>query len=469
MADAVSSARHKGIDMTDDGVDTIAAEVLGWYARHGGGPYIGEPVSQLQHAAQCADLARAAGCSDDVVCAAFLHDIGHLCVGDRPVERMAAFGVAHHEHIGADYLRTRGFSDRVVHLVEQHVNAKRYLTFKHPDYAAKLSDASARTLLYQGGPMTATEAAAFEADASFALVLKLRAWDEAAKVVDGAVAPLAHYHDLIATHLRRQRAPTASLQPEQLQFWREHGYLKISGFLNTTAQAALSEWVDDFRQRPECAGRWMKYFEAPTGTTGVRQLCRVENFLQYHDGLERLINGAGTLAIVAALFGEPAVLFKEKINYKLPGGNGFAPHQDAPAFTSFGQSLHITLMISVDATTPANGCLEVAPHPRALTTLPLASDLTIEPGLAERLAWSPIPTQPGDLLFFDSYLPHRSGPNGTDQPRRALYLTYNKAAEGNRREAYYREKRAVFPPDIERVAGRSYSSGGIFNVGNPIR
>lgn len=444
--------------MARNDIDTTADEILGWYAKHGNGTYIGEPVTQFEHAAQTAALAEAAGATADVVCAAFLHDIGHLCVDN--AEQMGEFGVAHHETLGATYLRAKGIPERIAHLVEQHVNAKRYLTFKHPDYAAKLSAASARTLQYQGGPMTGAEAAAFERDPAFAQILQLRAWDEAAKVAGRGGAPLADCHALIADQLRQP-----SLSDDQLEFWRQHGYLHLAGFLSAAECAALTDWTIDFQQRPEKAGCWMKYFES--GADGVRQLCRVENFLQFHSGLAALINGPRMLAIVAALFGEPAVLFKEKINYKLPGGNGFAPHQDAPAFTSFGQSLHITSMISVDATTEANGCLEIAAHPRAL--LPVADDLTIAAANVAQLVWAPLPTQPGDLLFFDSLLPHRSGPNRTDQPRRALYLTYNKAAEGNRRDAYYREKRAVFPPDIEREVGRDYSASGVFNVGNPIR
>lgn len=451
--------------MTHDDIDTVADEIVGWYVRDGSASYIGEDVTQFEHAAQCAELARRADAADDVVCAAFLHDIGHLCSG--AAEQMGQFGTARHERLGADYLRSRGVPERIAHLIDQHVNAKRYLTFKHPEYAAKLSVASTQTLHYQGGPMTADEAAAFEADAAFAQILQLRAWDEAAKVPGRDGAPLAHYRTLIANQLREKRANEKPLETRQIESWRKHGYLKLAGYLDAAARSDLRAWVDDFQQRSETAGKWMKYFEP--GPTGARQLCRVENFLPFHDGLAQLINGPRTLAVVSALFGEPAVLFKEKINYKLPGGNGFAPHQDAPAFTSFGQSLHITLMISVDATTEANGCLEIAPHPGSLTTLPLADDLTIAAANVDRLRWSPIPTEPGDLLFFDSYLPHRSGPNRTDLPRRALYITYNKAAEGNCRDAYYREKRAVFPPDVERVPGRDYSASGVFNVGNPIR
>jgi hypothetical protein len=313
--------------------------------------------------------------------------------------------------------------------------------------------------------MSAAEAKAFEADPLFDTILRMREWDEAAKVADLTVFPLQRYGELIRRHL--ERAATAPLNDEQLAFWRTHGYLKIVRYLDDAECASLSSWADDLERRPETAGKWMKYFER--ASDGARQLCRVENFIQYHDGFARLITGPRTLAMVSALFGEPAALFKEKINYKLPGGAGFAPHQDAPAFTSFDQSLHITLMVSVDATTPENGCLEVVEHPGGHTTLPLAADLTLDAGTTARLEWSPITTRPGDLLCFDSYLPHRSGPNRTPLPRRALYLTYNKAAEGNVRDAYYREKRAVFPPDVEREPGKHYGHAGVFNVGNPIK
>lgn len=356
-------------------IDASVAAIIALYSNHGGSAYIGEPVTQLQHASQAADLARAAGGDDDVVCAAFLHDVGHLCDPDPSRPQMGEFGVAQHERIGADFLRRHGFSERVVHLVGQHVNAKRYLTSTKPEYHARLSSASKRTLDYQGGPMTRAEASAFEADPLFSLILKMRAWDEAAKVPDLTVFPLQRFGELIRSHLHRAR--TAPLTDDQLARWTADGWLRIEKYLDPAECASLSSWVDDLARRPETAGKWMKYFER--SNEGARQLCRVENFIQYHDGFERLIAGERTLALVSALFAEPAALFKEKINYKLPGGAGFAPHQDAPAFTSFGQSLHITVMISVDATTKANGCLEVAPHPGGHTTLPMAADLTIDP------------------------------------------------------------------------------------------
>ena len=72
------------------------------------------------------------------------------------------------------------------------------------------------------------------------------------------------------------------------------------------------------------------------------------------------------------------------------------------------------------------------------------------------MVFAPIPTAPGDAVFFDSFAPHRSGPNLTRRPRRALYITYNAAAAGDQRARYFAEKRRSFPPDVARQPGETY-------------
>lgn len=170
--------------------EQVIAEVFGLYERFGDSDYIGEPVSQIEHMSQAAQCALAEGFDDEVVLAAFFHDIGHICSED--AENMGGFGVVSHERLGADYLRSAGFSERMAHLVEYHVQAKRYLTLKEPGYYERLSEASRRTLEYQGGVMTQTEAEAFEKDPLCAVSLRMRHWDEQAKerhvpVIDLAV------------------------------------------------------------------------------------------------------------------------------------------------------------------------------------------------------------------------------------------------------------------------------------------
>ncbi|MBV4472996.1 MULTISPECIES: phosphonate degradation HD-domain oxygenase [Pseudomonas] len=159
--------------------EQIIDRVFGLYERFGASDYIGEPVSQIEHMSQAAERAMAEGFDDEVVLAAFFHDIGHLCA--EGAENMGGYGVVSHERLGADYLREAGFSERMARLVEYHVQAKRYLTLKEPGYYERLSEASRRTLAYQGGVMTAAEAQAFEQDPLCTVSLRMRQWDELAK------------------------------------------------------------------------------------------------------------------------------------------------------------------------------------------------------------------------------------------------------------------------------------------------
>src|SRR5262249_12426780 len=128
-----------------------------------------------------------------------------------------------------------------------------------------------------------------------------------------------------------------------------------------------------------------------------------------------------------------------KINYKLPGGAGYAPHQDAPAYRFV--DVHVSCMVAVDDATLDNGCLEVVSRAHA-ELLPTDDAGCIRADVVERLAWEPVEVRAGETLWFHSRTPHRSGPNASPVPRRALYPTYNAASEGDQRAAYYDRKRA---------------------------
>ncbi|MCU0354163.1 MAG: HDIG domain-containing protein [Cytophagales bacterium] len=181
-------------------VSEIVETVFSFFERHGDEDYIGEPVSQLEHATQAAQLAERAGADEETILAALFHDFGHLCAGETAAH-MDGYGIVHHEKVGADYLRQAGFSEKIARLVESHVQAKRYLAFKNPDYYEKLSEASQKTLAFQGGRMTAEEAAGFEADPWFPLYLQMRHWDEQAKDTHVPVPDLSVYKAMAARHL----------------------------------------------------------------------------------------------------------------------------------------------------------------------------------------------------------------------------------------------------------------------------
>ncbi|MDD2049682.1 phosphonate degradation HD-domain oxygenase [Pseudomonas putida] len=159
--------------------EQVVSEIFALYQQHGDEDYIGEPVSQLEHMSQAAQLALDEGFDDEVVLAAFFHDIGHICGGAEG--DMGGYGVVSHEQVGANYLLRCGFSERLAKLVQYHVEAKRYLTLRKPGYYQRLSEASRRTLEYQGGVMSEAEADAFERDPLCTVSLRMREWDELAK------------------------------------------------------------------------------------------------------------------------------------------------------------------------------------------------------------------------------------------------------------------------------------------------
>ncbi|QDV48303.1 methylphosphonate hydroxylase [Gimesia fumaroli] len=229
---------------------------------------------------------------------------------------------------------------------------------------------------------------------------------------------------------------TTTILPEQLKAWETTGYVKLPGFLTPTETENLRQWVEEISEWPASDNQWMHHFEqTPFGVKPAR----TEYILGYHTGIRQLLTEGKIIESAGQLMGEPATLYKEKINYKYPGGGGYAPHQDAPAYEFIKN--HITCSIAIDAATPENGCLFFAPGLHQQGLLHLDEHGCIEPHFALSLDWEPVLMQPGDALFFSSYAPHKSPPNKTEQPRRTLYLTYNAAAEGDLREDYYADKR----------------------------
>lgn len=213
----------------------------------------------------------------------------------------------------------------------------------------------------------------------------------------------------------------------------EHGWLLTRSHDDVDA---VVSWVEEVAAWPDGEGEWLHHREL---TDHGPQLCRTENFVPFHDGLRALLTQGPMLATASALLGQPAVLYKEKINYKLPGGAGYAPHQDAPAYRFV--AIHVSCMVAVDDALVGNGCLEVVSG-RHHDLLPTDDTGCIHPDVAAAMDWAPVEVRAGETLWFHSRTPHRSGPNLGPTPRRALYPTYNARAEGDLRAAYYAQKRA---------------------------
>lgn len=172
--------------------------------------YTGENTSQLEHAFQAAHQAVQDKTDQETILAALLHDIGHLCPAKERKQMLVAsnnngsVGVMEHERVGAEYLKHLGFSQKLCELVESHVIAKRYLTAVDPEYLEGLSDASKMSLRFQGGPFSIEQVKALESDPLFSEKVKLRRWDDAAKLVGLETPSLGFYREMAIDHLGTQ-------------------------------------------------------------------------------------------------------------------------------------------------------------------------------------------------------------------------------------------------------------------------
>ncbi len=251
------------------------------------------------------------------------------------------------------------------------------------------------------------------------------------------------------------RSPSAVLTAPQMAAYRKQGWLLARGFITPAEVDALARWTDDLAKRPEVPGAHMVYREPSLIDARQRVIQRIENFCPHHAPFDAFVRRGRLAEAIDQLFGAPGCLFKEKINFKMPGGAGFEPHQDQQAGWSRYASMFVTALVTIDRATIENGCLEMGDGARLAGLVGQEwRPLTV----AEMKGFSlvPVPTEPGDVLFFDSYAPHASKPNLTDRARRILYLTYNAASEGDHRARYFAEKRENFPPDVERRPGVEY-------------
>jgi phosphonate degradation associated HDIG domain protein len=176
-------------------------QIIGLYETKGGREYEGEGVSQLEHALQSAHRAEQDGAAPELVCAALLHDIGHL-INDRGETPTLRGEDDLHQYMALPFLRP-AFPEAVLGAIRLHVDAKRYLCAIRPGYREALSEDSKRSLALQGGVFAPAQAERFIRQPFAADAVKVRLWDDAAKVPGLPTPGLAHFEAILRTVARR--------------------------------------------------------------------------------------------------------------------------------------------------------------------------------------------------------------------------------------------------------------------------
>ena len=267
------------------------------------------------------------------------------------------------------------------------------------------------------------------------------------------------------------------LTEQQIKKYQNDGFLLIKNFFSEDELETINKSIVKFsKNKPNDweLGKEMAYYETSstngeleneTGTKNEnkRILCRIEKYVDYHQEFQKLAYSGRILSVLEDLMGGPCILFKDKINFKRPNGGGFRPHQDVQARWDDFVKYTMSVMVSTDQSTPENGCLEVAPgqHKRGLIG---KYDRPLERKDLKGMKFEKVPTEIGDVLFFDHFTPHQSKPNKSNKPRSNIYLTYNLLSDGDHRNEYLDRKRRELPPDNERHEGIKFSNSPLHDV-----
>ena len=202
-----------------------------------------------------------------------------------------------------------------------------------------------------------------------------------------------------------------------------------TGVLAAADADAVASWADAIESWPVGTHVWGQYAEQITDRVAV---CRTENVSACHPGVAALVD-APLRQLATGALGEPADAFKDKINYKQPGGAGFRPHQDRLAYPGVARVLSI--LVAIDECTTESGCLWLAEGVEE--PLPTDERGVVRDDVVDSLRWAPAELAAGDAVLLDGLTPHYSEANRGDRRRRVLVASYAPASEHYSRDRYY--------------------------------
>lgn len=155
---------------------------------------------------------------------------------------------------------------------------------------------------------------------------------------------------------------------------------------------------------------------------------KIGQFTNYDQRLHDLAFHPKLMRIVETLLGSKAELYQSMALIKPPHGREKPWHQDHAYFDLTLETRVVGVWIALDAATPENGCMRVLPgrHRRGAFPHFMVRDWQLcdeqtQNYKPETLA---VPLKPGGCLIFDSFLPHGTPSNHSQQRRKALQYHY---------------------------------------------
>lgn len=240
------------------------------------------------------------------------------------------------------------------------------------------------------------------------------------------------------------------LDASQMNAFQANGFVVIPSLYTGAEMQQVSDWLDDLGNADGSDTKTATYFEA-SPITGKTVLVRAEYLLgEHNESMTDLLLKDSATKILTQLLNDTPVLFKEKANYKLPGCRSDLLHQDQAAGWGTYSDYFVTMLIAVDENRLDNAAVSFRnanDHIHKLRGPEWEVLSEEEPPFKSESEYQVVEAQPGDVVFFDCYVPHGSPANTSSAARRNLYLTFNRSADGDCRMAYYTDKWQNYPPN----------------------
>ena len=249
------------------------------------------------------------------------------------------------------------------------------------------------------------------------------------------IEDLSRYHapvsDLFPKPLTFTEWESYRLSDEQVNFYREHGYLAGIRILNDdqvqALRAELAQLVD-----PAHPGHTLFYeFNANESADPNHILFHALGAWRITPGLHDLLWHPAYVVAAAQLLDGPVRFWHDQIFYKPAHHGGVVIwHQDYSYWTRTTPMAHISCWIGLDDSTRANGCVHYVPRSHRWQLLPrksFANEMdTILEWLtpAQRAEFKPVAIElkAGECSFHHPLMVHGSYANQTARPRRAVVI-----------------------------------------------
>ncbi|MEO1188220.1 MAG: phytanoyl-CoA dioxygenase family protein [Pseudomonadota bacterium] len=213
--------------------------------------------------------------------------------------------------------------------------------------------------------------------------------------------------------------------------YREYGYFVERKCFTTIDTKAMTDELDRLWNNinPSSPPSWV-HWRKNTANELIQD--RIDPICPRSELFDSYSKDPRIVSLVNEVLGDTSFVLKAKAIMKRPATMGYGAHQDLPYWDSVGLKSHevLTAAIALDEVTKDHGPLELYGklHHERLPSAP-DNELDVDPRVLESVSPEIVTMKPGDVAFFDSLVPHSSGPNTASSPRRMFLITYAKGGD----------------------------------------